>query len=481
MRCSLDGHARCERVTWARTNRRLRPTPRAVIAPARHQKFIRPPGVHPGCIGHDGAVSRRRPWRPHVRATAVAGLTLPLVVALAACDDASGRASLDPRTSLERLEALRAFRVTGVAARGVDRGTVRASYGTRPTRAIARAPVDVGTRLARVEVRRIGSRAWVRRAVVLESGIASGTGVLALRAPGTAPFLAVDPARRAAASWVVDAYDPRVLLRRIVDGGVRSIPESGDPTAATGETSYTLRPNRAEQRRTGLGIVTITTTRDGTPTRITYMTSTRVRAGYRIRASRRGPRVVAPAAAAVDTGASSKPLPDATADYTTAGRLTAGSTAIEIRRAPGPDGWSCWKVESDPGYRDLVEPRPSGGTCVAPLDAGGDPADAYAIPLDATSSTSYELLAFLVPAGSTGTARFADGSSRALVPTGDLLVAGGAAEPPAVLVTLSLPGATLVCGPGPVSDAGDLDGLAPAQAGELRDAPWNCLPVDAAG
>jgi hypothetical protein len=476
MLCSPVGHARPVRVTHSPT-KRPRGGPRAGRAHgSRHQLFTRAPGVGRVPIGNDDRVSRPRPWRPRRRVVAVTGLSLALLVASGCDSGGRDRAALDPATALRRLETMPAFTVRGSVARGTERGAVRGTYGARPQRALVRAPVDVGAGLARVEVRRIGDRAWIRRAVVLRAGIGTGPTLLALRAPGTAPYVAVarpdaDPATR-----IVNAYDPAVLLRRVEDAHIRAIPASDDPTTRDGETSYTLRPTAREARQLGVRLLTVTATADGTPTRMAYMTATQVRVLYRIHATGHGPVVAAPPAGAVARPTTGS-LPDATGPYTTVGSITAGTTPITIATAPGSDGWTCWKVTSTPAYHDITDPRPSGGVCTGPLEASGDPADHFAVPLDAVPPTPYDLVAFLVPSGSTGSARYADGSTRPLAPVGDLLVAAGSSGSPAVLVTISVPGAELVCGPGPVSGPGDLEGLTDAQVQSLPASPWNCSPA----
>jgi hypothetical protein len=337
-------------------------------------------------------------------------------------------------------------------------------------------PIDVAGTLVRVQVRRHGGRAWIRRAVVTRAGVAGfGIGLLTLRGAADAPYAATDAPDREPAAGVVHAYDPGALLDRLARAHVAAFREVRSSAPDAHRTVWRAPLTPRQSRTLGLRIVTVTTDAHGTPVALSYMTTSGLRVAYRVTRSHSPLAVSAPPIGTVQVP--DRPLPDATGPYAPLTTVAVGGRPVEIQRAEADDGWSCWRVRSTPAYVGAAAPRPSGGSCVAPVTGGTDPTDAFAIPLDAVAPTPYELVGFLAPAGSTGEVRLEDGTTRPLAPGGaGLLVFSGPAHPAALLVTVHLPaGATLVCGPGPISGPADLERIAPRDVDGLRSRPWNCL------
>ena len=401
-----------------------------------------------------------------------------MLVATAGCTGSSHPDGPTAAGLAARLQAIGPLRVDGHAARGTQRRPLTGTFasGAR-TGAVARAdqPIDVGGDLVRVEVRRRRHQAWIRRAVVGEAGRASfGAGLLAVRSPGDPPWIAVSDPDRDPAARVVLAYDPIALLRRIDHAHIGRFTPAAAVTVGHGETAWQTELTRRQATALGLRVVTVTVDGDGTPVGVTWMTTTGLRVGYRIRRTRHAPTVTAPPAA--DVQAADRPLPDATGPYAPVATVTVAGSPITIDRAPARDDWSCWKVTSTPAYVTGGELRPSGGTCVAPITSSGAATDAFAIPLDTVDPSPYELVGILGPIGATGSARLADGTTAPLVGGPDgLLVYAGPVRPPAVLINVTLPsGATLVCGPGPISDAEDISRVTARDIETARNRAWNC-------
>ncbi|MGZ6909641.1 MAG: hypothetical protein ACXVJ7_18385 [Acidimicrobiia bacterium] len=422
------------------------------------------------------ARARRRPARRRVvLVVATATGTLGLV----ACNGSGDPSALSARTTAEHLARFRALTVAGHAARGTERRAVAGTFAAHDHLATASLFVEAGTAVADVQYRRIGGTAWIRRAVLTTSGVTSyGAGLLVFRGRSDAPFAVVPRTATGTVARLLLPYDPIALFRALAHAHVEL-----DATATTGSrrhrrTTFSARLSPTAVASTGLRTVSVVVG-GGVPREITVSTVGGLRVHTTIRVQHRRLAVAPPDAAAV--AAPDRPLPDALGPYTTVATLPAGATPVTIQRAEGRDGWSCWKVASSPGFVGLDALRPSGGVCVPPVAATGDPSDRFEIALDATDATPYELLGIAVPAGTTGAARLEDGTTRPLAAAADLLVDVGPARPATVLVTLKLTGGgALTCGPGAISSPDDIADATVPGAPDIRSQPWNCLPADPA-
>jgi hypothetical protein len=150
--------------------------------------------------------------------------------------------------------------------------------------------------------------------------------------------------------------------------------------------------------------------------------------------------------------------------------------AWRLMRAPASGDGSCWRLDVDGDQTARVAAtEDDGASCIAALDPSVD--EAVQVVADPSSSATFDAVVAVAPSGSQAIVRFVDQSSKAVaVDERGFLVWVGSREPMLVVLDVTLPdGSTEECGPGSVSDLGDLDSIDPSQWPRLRDAPWLCI------
>ena len=413
---------------------------------------------------------------------AVAALTF--VSGLVACSsDVVGPESFDAKAAARTLRAGGGVEIRGSSAYGKERGPIVGRIGYRPYRLRSRLTIPTGQFLAEATLVRIGDDAWVRRSVItkLDRAIPIGPATFMLRTAAEPAFVELKSSEQGFGAYLAVPYDPAKLLDRIAATGAEFASDGSSAVGGTERKRFRTTLKVMDARRIGVANLTVWVDAQGRPVRFAFKTAIQGSSRYDITKLQGELTVSPPPAAQVEL--INQPLPDATGPYTTVLETTAGTTAVRILTAPADRGWTCWKVESEPPFVGITEPRPSGGSCAATPTLSATVDDEFAIPLDATAETPYELLGLHVAPGST--VEFSRiGAEPVTVTAGPSGLAAyvGPAEPVVALAKVTTADNVLICGPVGIDNIVDFTAATtkPKSAGSLRGAPWNCLPEELA-
>ena len=415
---------------------------------------------------------------------AVAALTF--IASLVACSSSSGvagPASFDAKAAARTLRAGGGVEIRGSSAYGPERGPIVGRVGYRPYRLRSSLTIPTGQFLTQGTLVRIGDDAWVRRSLItkLDRAVPIGPATFMLRTAESPPFVQLKSVERGFGAYLALPYDPAKLLDRIAATGAEFSSDGSSVVGGTERKRFRTTLKVLDARQIGVANLTVWVDAQGRPVRFAFKTAIQGSSRYDITKLRGGLTVTPPPAGQVEL--INQPLPDATGPYTTVLETTAGTTAVRILTAPADRGWTCWKVESDPPFVGITEPRPSGGSCAPTPTLIATVDDEFSIPLDATAKTPYELLGLHVAPGST--VEFSRiGAPPVMVTAGPSGLAAyvGPAEPVVALAKVTTANNVLICGPVGIDNIVDFTAATkkPENAASLRSAPWNCLPEELA-
>ncbi len=400
------------------------------------------------------------------------------LVAGTACTGDRKPADFDPAAAATSLRALGSLAIAGTAELGPTRINVGARIQSSPSRITARLAYPAGRELVAVGYRRRGSDAWIQRAVVTTPGVITfGLPLLIFRGPARVPYVELTPANTTTADMLVVPFDPARLLDQLAQSKrvVRLVGTRGSGNSR--RLHFSIQPSSSDARRLGIIEVSVWTTTDHIPVEVRVSTANAMRARYTITPNRTAVRVSAPPAAQIDSP--SRPLPDATGPYVEVLTHVSSIGSVRVLRAPGTAGWTCWKLDATPAAPLAGDVRPSGGVCVPPLGAAPD--DGFAIPIDTDANADVDGLGMLVPPGSRATGLRIDASPVELnVDDDGILLSIQPTANPLALITITTPANdVLVCGPGSITTAADVN-EGGVDAATVRAAPWNCITGDIA-
>ena len=417
------------------------------------------------------------------RLRSIATLTLLAVLAASCSSDSSpgGSATFDATAAAKKLQGLG---TVGISGSGKD----AAGKAGPITGRLNRTDADVGfpfattAELANVRIRRLGSTAWIRRAQTNQP-ISIGAPLVVLRRSGRPPWFLVN-LTNSFGKAIFEPYDPVSLLTDLGTANAKFAAAKDADVGGSNRRGFTTTPDPKVAAPLGIRSVTVWVDDKDVPVRIAAVTTNGVTATYDITRSKGPLKATAPAPGQIDHP---QAAPKAEGPFAVVASGTAGSVAYRILRAPGTDGWACWRVESTPPYVPASEPGPDGDLCTPPITiAGTDVLDRVSFPIDALAASGYEMIGFVVPPGSTGEVVLADGTThKPMLVDGDgLALFTGPVTDIAGIAILNLPGnVKLYCAPGPVQTPQDLPPerlqFGATSSESLRDLPWNCLPADA--
>lgn len=149
-----------------------------------------------------------------------------------------------------------------------------------------------------------------------------------------------------------------------------------------------------------------------------------------------------------------------------------------LSRKPGPDGGTCWHLDSEPKLKQLQ----SDTECLRERDPQRSRAYDTEFPFGTDASGEYDIVVAIV-ADRVKAARFGfDDGSRAeptyLGPDTGIVVWAGASRPfiTGAVITLA-DGAQLGCGPGDISRPSELEGRSEDDLLDIRQFVWTCLDL----
>jgi hypothetical protein len=153
--------------------------------------------------------------------------------------------------------------------------------------------------------------------------------------------------------------------------------------------------------------------------------------------------------------------------------------AWQLMRAPGTDGGTCWRLDTAAPLDPVAATNPDGVTCLAAVDPDAAADEQVQVVVDAGSIAPFDAVVAVVPAGSTrAEVQFADRRSEELtIDPGGFVVRIGPKEPLAVVLEVTTPGGVVSCGPGTVTEVGDLETMPPDERAVLDRSPWLCLAL----
>ena len=429
----------------------------------------------------------RRP-RPLLRRALPALVALTVAFSgLAACtggEGGTGNIRLDRQGDLDAAATARLLRrgepvrTGGEISRGGVSAPVRARISWRPARAVFRFAVIADGRAYRVQVRSIGTEAWLQRAPASQG--APGAPLIALTPRGERRWVAL-PTGSLPALGIVTPFDPATLLDALARAKVRLRRAGAGSVRGAAAVRFTARADaRTGSLPAGAQTLEVWVARsDGRPVRVNLeLPDGRIR--YDL-APAAAPDVRPPAPEAIQPPAPPQPSPEPAGPFAVVTEGEAAGVRYRVLAAPGTGGTTCWKVESTPPYVPAVSHNAGDASCVPSPPETGELDDRVTFPVDATDGAGFEMLGVLAPAGASLEVRLADGTR---VPLGFADPARGFAlyvgpeEPIAGFLTVRLGTAVAGCAPGDLTDPAEAESLDAGGRAFARKAPWAGLPGD---
>jgi len=186
--------------------------------------------------------------------------------------------------------------------------------------------------------------------------------------------------------------------------------------------------------------------------------------------------VAPPADQVVQPGTARPTGEERTGPYELVAEGTAEGLPWTLVRATATNGGFCWRLDAD-SLTPVAPTAPDGATCISGVEPDTPIDEQVQIVADPDRDSPLDAIVAVVPPGSSARLAFADRTSQELaVDPAGFVVWVGPKQPLAVVLDVTAPdGARAACGPGPVSEIGDLDSLPISDIAELADAPWLCL------
>jgi hypothetical protein len=169
-----------------------------------------------------------------------------------------------------------------------------------------------------------------------------------------------------------------------------------------------------------------------------------------------------------------------TGPFEVVARGTSGAGPWQVLRAPGTDGATCWRLQTESPLDPVAATNPDGVTCIEAFDPEADVDDQVRVVADAGSGASFDAIVAVVPPGSTSASmQFTDRTSQELAidPAGVVVWVGPKPPLAVVLDVVGPDGAVASCGPGSVTELADLERLSESERQSLDRAPWLCLSL----
>jgi len=427
----------------------------------------------------------RRP-RPLLRRALPALVALTVAFSgLAACtggEGGTGNIRLDRQGDLDAAATARLLRrgepvrTGGEISRGGVSAPVRARISWRPARAVFRFAVIADGRAYRVQVRSIGTEAWLQRAPASQG--APGAPLIALTPRGERRWVAL-PTGSLPALGIVTPFDPATLLDALARAKVRLRRAGAGSVRGAAAVRFTARADaRTGSLPAGAQTLEVWVARsDGRPVRVNLeLPDGRIR--YDL-APAAAPDVRPPAPEAIQPPAPPQPSPEPAGPFTV---VTDGETAgvrYRVLAAPGTQGTTCWKVESTPPLLPLGRPGSSGAHCARVPAATAGLEQRVTFPIVADPAGPFDMLGVVVPPGAT-LELVLRGGARLPLPVVDddrgFALYVGPPDPGAGFLIVRLGSETAGCAPGDIIEASELDGLSRPEFEAQRRYPWSCLP-----
>ena len=332
-------------------------------------------------------------------------------------------------------------------------------------------PVRTESGLQEVTFLWVDSSIYTRRAVTTDAAAVSAT----LRLESDPPWS--EAVYQPLGTVLFDAYDPFLLLDRLA---VLDVSAEQQGTEALGEDElerYVVDMAGVATSPGGAGTIELFTDADDRLQQVRLVGRDTIE--YRI--TEYGIDVSPSAPPEDQVGTSLRPpsvVPVGPFETVAEGTGTAG--AWQLLRAPGTDGGTCWRMETDAPLDAVATTQADGVTCISAFEPDGLSDDQVQVVVDAGTATPFDALVAAVAPGSTqAQIQLADGTTQSLaIEPGGFVVWVGPKAPPAVVLEVTAPNGELVtCGPGVVSSLADYEELPLSERETLDRAPWLCLAL----
>lgn len=209
--------------------------------------------------------------------------------------------------------------------------------------------------------------------------------------------------------------------------------------------------------------------------RITRVTLTSETGGmsYDVKYGGSAPSVEAPPPNQIDTPVPTTPKP--AGPFVTVSTGNSNGVAWTLERAPGTQGYECWRWHSTPPIA-IVAADAQGTRCVPSADPTDDPADQAAFVASSNGQGKYDVLALRLPANTRSVGVSPIGGQATITPTsGNVFVwVAPATDKAGSAFVLLKDGTRLPCGPGWISSPADWKTAAPGDRAKILAEPWVC-------
>lgn len=387
-----------------------------------------------------------------------------------------GRGGLDAAATARLLRRGDPVRTSGAVRGGGVSAPVGARISWRPARAVLRFALIADGRAYRVQVRSLGTEAWVRRPRAVPGAAEAPHSWLAPR--GERRWVAI-PQERLSALGLVTPYDPAALLEMLARFKVRLRPSGTGSVRGAAAVRFTTRadPPRVLLPAGAQALEVWVARADGRPVRVVLaLPDGRIR--YDI-SSAAVPEVRPPEREAIQPPAPPPAPPEPTGPFAVVTEGEQAGVRYRVLAAPGSRGSTCWKVESSPPYTSALGSNASGATCASMPGANLPLHARVVIVVDTDERAPFEMLGVLLPPGATAELWLSDGTRRALLPVDDrsgLALWVGPPRPLPGFLAVRLGEEVAQCTVADVLEPSDLSELGPDDEQTARGFPWACIP-----
>lgn len=401
-------------------------------------------------------------------------LVLALVVGISACtdgDDGRDDATGDPLTQIrDATFDGGTARYTGeVRFADGSSGPVRGESQAEPPAGDVRFPLATDGGVQEVQVVWVDGSVYVRRAITPDPDQVSAV----LRRADDLPWTA--SRYQPLATTVFAPYDPFRLLELLVRVGAPTTADGTETVDGEGLARYEVDLRPFGTVAPGGAQTAELLADDDHRLRVVRLAGDQ-QVEYAIESYGDEVAPSAPPAGEIGTSAS-LPAVDPTGPFEPVAQGVDEGVSWTLLRAPGEDGGSCWRLDTDAPLDPVAATHPDGVTCIAEIGPDDDDVE---VVVDAGAGAAVEVVVVVAAPGSTiAGLQLEDGSRREVVadPSGFAVYVGPRQPIAAVLEVVTPSGLLVTCGPGPVTELDDITFMAPDDAARLDRTPWLCIAL----